>query len=52
MVDEGRRGAVVGARGGIALGGGEGSVGAGGAGRKEDEALAMPILKWKTMEMK
>ena len=24
----------------------------GGAGRKEDEALAMPILKWKTMEMK
>jgi hypothetical protein len=43
---------VVGARGGIAVGGGEGASVRGGAGRKEDEALAMPILKWKTMEMK
>lgn len=43
---------MVGARGGIAVGGGEGASVRGGAGRKEDEALAMPILKWKTMEMK
>jgi hypothetical protein len=52
VVDEGRRGAVMGARGGIALGGGGEGAWVRGAVAKRMKLSRCRILKWKNMEMK